>query len=176
MRFTFDYDRAEFIRAFRLATRHTAGTFMRRGPLVLGGLAMAAAIGAALAPDSGWGVILVRLVPWLLMVALWLALFPRFLAPTSATVYEKQFSDWKHPIQAALNESGYEVTAFSGTTLRLWDAMPGVVETEEFLLILVAKQSAIYLPKRVIPAADLPAVRRFLREKLGDRARLMDTA
>ncbi|HEU4885449.1 MAG TPA: YcxB family protein [Longimicrobium sp.] len=176
MRFTFDYDRAEFIRAQRMVAKHGESRFMRRAALVLGGLAVAAAIASALAPDGAWAVTLARLVPWLLIVALWFLLFRRFLGPAAARQYEKQYQDWKHPIVAALNEAEFEVTAFSGTTLRRWDVMPRAVETREFLLFFIAKQFAMYLPKRVIPADDLPAVRRFLREKLGDRAQLMDAA
>jgi YcxB-like protein len=176
MRFTFDYDRAEFIRALRVVAKHAESRFMRRAPLVLGGLAVAAAIGYALAPGEAWAVNLLRLVPWFLIGALWFALFRRFLGPATARQYEKQHEDWKHPIVAALNESEFEVTAFSGTTLRRWDAMPRAVETEEFLLFFITKQQAIYLPKRAIPPGDLPAVRRLLREKLGDRAELMGGA
>jgi hypothetical protein len=176
MRFTFDYDRAEFVRAQRMVAKHGESRFMRRASLVLTGLAVAVAIVQVLALDGTRAASLGWLVPWLLIGALWFVLFRRFLGPAAARQYEKQHEDWKHPIGAALNEAEYEVTAFSGTTLRRWDAMPRVVETEEFLLFYIAKQFAMFLPKRVIPADDLPAVRRFVREKLGDRAELMDGA
>jgi hypothetical protein len=176
MRFSFDYQRAEFIRAQRKVVKHGESRFMRRAPVVLGALAVAALIASALAPHEAWAVDLVRLVPWLLIGALWFVLVLRFMGPAAARQYEKQHEDWKHPIVAALTESEYEVTAFSGTTLRRWDAMPRLVETDEFLLFYISKPCAMYLPKRVIPPDDLPAVRRFLREKLGDRATLMDAA
>lgn len=173
MRFTYDYDRAEFIRAQRAAVRHAESRFLARGPIVIGGLALCAAIAAALVSHDGWANILARLVPWLLIIALWLAMFSRMVGFMAARQHEK-LQDSRHPTVAVLDESGHEVTSFSGTVRRHWSAIGRVVETEEFLLLYFTKQFAVFLPKRAIPANELPSVRGLLREKLGDRAELMD--
>jgi hypothetical protein len=176
MRFTYDYDRAEFIRAYRETTRHADAPIIKRGPAVLAALAVFAAVAVAVLPHGGWRELMVRAIPWLAILALWLLFFARMLGPLAARQYEKQLQDSRHPQALALDEDGYVATSFSGTARRHWTAIPRAVETKEFLLFYVAKQYAIFLPKRAIPAAELPAVRRLLREKLGDRAKLMDAA
>lgn len=173
MRFTFDYDRAEFVRAYHATNRHSESKLLRRGPLVVGVLAALAAVGG-FAIHGEWGVFLMRLVPWLLIIAIWMLLFSRFLGPTVARQYEKQ-QEARHPHGAAFDDDGYEATTAAGTTRRHWPAIRRAVETPEFLLMYFSKQWAYYLPKRAIPSDDeLRAVRRLLREKLGARAELLD--
>jgi hypothetical protein len=174
MRFTFDYDRAEFIRAYREAGRHADMPFIKRAPAVLGALAVFAAVAAAILPDGGWRELMVRSIPWLAMLALWLLLFSRFMGPIAVRQYEKQVQDARHPRSVVLDEEGHEISSFGGTSRRHWDATPRVVETAEFILFYITKQYATFLPKRGIPADELPTVRRLLREKLGGRAQLMD--
>jgi hypothetical protein len=176
MRFTFDYDRAEFIRAYREAGRHADTPFIKHAPAVLAALAVLAAAAAAILPDGGWRELMVRAIPWLAMLALWLLLFTRFMGPIAVRQYEKQVKDARHPRAMVVDEDGHEMALSGGTSRRHWDATPRVVETTEFLLFYITKQYATFLPKRAVPAGELPAVRRLLREKLGDRARLLDAA
>lgn len=176
MRFTFPYDRAEFIRAQRLAWRHAEGAWQHVAR-VTGALGIAALVVGLVIPRAGWADFLVRISVWLLMLAAWFWLYVWIIGPLAARQFEKQRPDAPHPNSVTLDETGYQVTSFSATTHLQWPGIRRAVETPEFLLLYLTKHHAYYLPKRAIPSADeLHAVRRLLREQLGDRAELMHAA
>ncbi len=172
MRFTFDYDRAELIRAHRQVARHTESRW-RYTNRVLVSVGVVAAIMVVVIPR--WADVSLRVAVWALVLPFWFWLCGWIMLPLSARQFERQRPDSAHPLSAALGEGGYEVTSFSGTTLLKWVGIRRALETAEFLLIYITKSHAYYLPKRAIRSADeLNAVRRLLREHLGDRAKLMD--
>ena len=52
-----------------------------------------------------------------------------------------------------------------------WSAFVEAAETSEFFLLYYAKNCAYYLPRRIMGTEEqVDAVRRLLRERLGDRA------
>lgn len=176
MRYTFDYDRAEFVRAHRAVQRNGESPW-RHTVKALAGLALISAIVCMVAGyvlrAPRWANVFYVVSIWSLLMALYFWLFSWIAVKWAARQQEKQRPDFAHPLSGALDESGYVCESFSGTTRLKWDGVRRVVETPEFLLLYIMKQYAYYLPKRAIPADDLAAVRRLLREQLGDRAVLM---
>jgi hypothetical protein len=55
-----------------------------------------------------------------------------------------------------------------------WSAVTDAVETDSVLLLFTGRTAAFIVPRRALAAAgQLEAVRRLLRERLGERARLL---
>ena len=51
--------------------------------------------------------------------------------------------------------------------------MHSAIETPEFLLVFFNRLGAYYVPKRLIPMAELDSLRALLLAKLGHRARVV---
>lgn len=79
-------------------------------------------------------------------------------------------SDSVHKYELA--SSGISATSLGASSTISWPNVVEIYETSEFLFFYVSSAWAWLLPKRVVPAADLPRLRESLCEWVGERAHL----
>jgi hypothetical protein len=76
---------------------------------------------------------------------------------------------------------GLRSVSSSGLAEFGWDAFPSAIETKELFLFFISGTQAVYLPKRLLGAREIDAVRAVVRavvrekmgEKMGEKARLL---
>lgn len=68
---------------------------------------------------------------------------------------------------------GLRTVSASGGAELGWDAFPAAVETPELFLFFFGGTQAVYLPKRLLDARQGAEVRAIVRERMGEKARLL---
>jgi hypothetical protein len=75
------------------------------------------------------------------------------------------------PQRYEFTEDGLAISNASVKNLIQWSAFVEAAETKEFFLLYYAKNCAYYVPRRIMgPEEQVDAVRRLLRQHLGNRA------
>lgn len=78
------------------------------------------------------------------------------------------------PHKYTLHDRGLETISPGATATIEWTNIVEVYETREFLLLYLANAWATLLPKRIVPAEELPRLRIALRAWVGERAHLSE--
>ena len=76
------------------------------------------------------------------------------------------------PREVELAADALRVRGPADETAVPWAEVESVAENPEFFRFYVAERLPLYLPKRVVPPGDLPAIRAFLRERVPARLHL----
>ncbi len=128
---------------------------------------------AALLPalDANSGALL-SLLPWAIVLVLWL-LFFRYWAPRLiARNVAKNDPSVKGVIYHRIADDGLHIRTSVATLTLAWSHILQVVETPDFLLYYYAPRNAYFTPRRAIPEATLQDLRDALHRLLGPRAHL----
>lgn len=162
--YTFGWDRQEFARFYRQLTRHARlGVFANL--CIWAFVAMTvfnAAYTAYVAATRGFAAA-AGMMPWVLMMVLYVAFFRLFTPFWIARKWERQNCCSAHPTTRELDEDGLRVRCSMRDMKLAWPGIRRVVETKEFLIFFQTERCAHYLPKRVVGgAAELQRVRDFL--------------
>lgn len=173
VRATFSFDRREHYRAIRQVFRRTPARFV---PWLFALLGLALAYWNALRywdtvpmADLIWNAL-----PWLLITAFWVVLIP-YLHWRAARTTARSDPSVQGPQLREIDDAGVHSLG-NGVRLDLpWNILLKAVETDEFFLYFYSKQLAFYVPKRVLPPADVQAVRVLTQAKLGARAQLQSS-
>jgi YcxB-like protein len=167
--YTWDWTRAEHIRVHKALSREV----WRRGLLRIVRAVFFLGIGAgALVPlylaFRGDATLLIRVLPWLLMIGLWLSLFTWILPRSSARAHLKLH---RGPQRLAISPDALESGCDTCSNQLRWSAIQRVVETPEFFFLFYTPQCAYYLPKQVLRTpAEQERVRIALRTYLPEQA------
>ena len=176
--FTFTWDRATHVRACRAVVKHGDrgwGSRLLRWSMV--GVAVICLLTIAITPPDRVPDLLWEIMPVILAVALWLVFFRIGLPRLQAWNHARNSPDVAHPMVGKLDEEGFGITCFSGSSAVRWKGMRKVVETPEVFLFYFTPQCALYLPKNAVPGASaLDEVRREIAFRFGERARLLPAA
>ncbi len=78
------------------------------------------------------------------------------------------------PHRYVLDSTGVDASAPGVRTSIQWQNVIEAYESAEFLFLYVSANYAVLVPKRVVGSSDLAALRRAVREWVGDRAKLLD--
>ncbi len=111
-------------------------------------------------------------LPWLLIIVLWIVLIrwgefylatrrTRRLDPSAQGLLTRTFSD-----------DGFRIDGTGQAGELQWGGVHSVIETPDFFLVFYNKLCGYYVPKHLIPAHDIDALRQLLRAKVGDRAQV----
>jgi hypothetical protein len=171
VRTVFEFDPSEHYKASRIVTRFTAARWIGWG------FAAFAAAFALYTVAQGWdeaspAALIIAVLPWLLLGAFWIGLIPLSQRWAARTIATKDASV-RGPQERSVDAVGYHSRG-NGVGLDVpWHAMVRGVETEAFFLFFYNKQCAYYLPKRAVPADDVPLVRSLMRAGLGERAQVL---
>jgi hypothetical protein len=121
--------------------------------------------------------VLIALVPWLLLILLWLSFARWGTGWLQAWNAKRLDPNTAHPFEHVLAESGIQVHAHTTSTDLKWIGVYKVMEMPDLFLFYYNKRCAHYLPKRAIAsAAELQAVRAFIRAHVPERAHLLEPA
>jgi YcxB-like protein len=164
--FEFQPIAAETVRASRLLRRRARFGWMHwlTWPLILGLALMYKATGVA----------------WSQMGFLWFAVLLLAAVSLGGPVIQRWQLQRAYADSPILRERQQYEFSSDGLTIRGgpaasrfgWDAFREAVETDEFIVLFVARQTAYYLPKHALHGPDVAnALRTLLHSALGDRAR-----
>jgi len=117
-------------------------------------------------------VFFISALPWLLIIVLWIVLIrwgefylaarrTRRLDPSARGLLTRTFS-----------QDGFRIDGTGQAGELQWSGVHSVIETPDFFLVFYNKLCGYYVPKHLIPAHDLEALRQLLRAKLGDLAQV----
>ena len=84
----------------------------------------------------------------------------------AARQWERLHPVGQRRIEMTFDDAGIRASSLPGAVEIRWEAVQQVVETSEFLIFYWTAQVAHYLPKRAVPASDLPALRDVVRSKI----------
>lgn len=140
-------------------------------------------IGAALVPlvmvawsmSAGWslGMALFRNAFWIVFAVLVLTVYIPWTVRSIVRAIRRADPDWAREQTVTIGEHGIRLESAAETTEIPWAAVRRAVERPTIVLIYIGAARVLYLPVRIVSSqADLPGLRRVLREKLGDRASL----
>jgi hypothetical protein len=119
------------------------------------------------------GMIFIVAVPWLVLALFWLFYLPVSQWRASRTLLARDKSAIG-PQERIIDETGLH-TRGNGVVLDLpWHVLARVIETDAFFLFFHNKDSAGYLPKRVLSPEGIVSAREFIRNGMKERARLRD--
>ena len=164
---TFDFDPAEHYRATRAVTNRTRWRWLPLGVSVWLVLVVAFTIWFAGRKGLALRPVLVGLAPWVALILLWLVAIPVGQRWASSRVARKDPS-LEGPQERTVDESGYHS---NGNGVRVdvpWHILHSVRETAEFLLFFYNRNTAYYIPKRVMSPDELARTRVLARLSLGD--------
>lgn len=168
---TYDYAPADHVRAARAVARQSASRYVL-WLFVLVPAALLVWTTVPLVRAGAWGEAVWGALPLLAVCAFWLVGLP-LMQRRAARALPARDASLRGPQTRSVNEAGYHSRG-NGVAVDLpWHAMARAVETPGEFLFFYNPQCAYYLPKRVLAADDVPAVRALARAGLGDRARLL---
>jgi hypothetical protein len=109
---------------------------------------------------------LVALLPWLVLLVFWFALL-RWLNPwLSARSWAKRHPEGHRDVTYRFAADGMEAESHAGSSVTRWYVIKRVIETDEFLLLYLTWQCAIYLPKRALSPEQYAAIRLRMEQVL----------
>jgi hypothetical protein len=150
----------------RFPSRWAAPTLFLGGPVVM--VVMTVLGGMSLQHAVIWNMFWVVVGPLILFVGLPLSTRQtvRFLTKSNPAATAPQLYRF--------TESGFEERECPVEVSIAWSAVTDAVETKSVLLLFTGRTTAHIVPRRALVAAgQMEAVRRLLRERLGERARLL---
>jgi hypothetical protein len=153
----------------RLPVRWAAPALFLGGPAVM--VVMTVLGGMSLQHAVIWNMFWIVVGPLILFVGLPLSTRQsvRFLTKNNPAATAPQLYRF--------TESGFEERECPVEVSIAWSAMTDAVETKSVLLLFTGRTTAYIVPRRTLVAAgQLEAVRGLLRERLGERARLLPTS
>lgn len=166
------WDRKEHARAHGEVLRKGTPwlTWLMRGAIVMAGLTALAVLGSTDAtPAAG----LLAILPWIVIVALWVFLLRYSTGWIAARQVAKNDPDIVGGHTRVFREDGLYMSGATSSTRLSWDRIRRVVETDEFFHFFWTTNAAYYLPKRVIPTPQEEELfRAFVRGRIGERATL----
>jgi hypothetical protein len=158
--YSFEFNRAEHLRACRAIHKHairnpwSRGIFL--GTLWLFGIMFVINIRADLQRKR-----FPVMLPGLIALAS-ISAIPFINFYVSARKWEKRNPAGHRTVTINVSNAGFHTSSFWGSTDLRWEAILQVVEIREFFLFYVARKVAYYLPKRVMTAQDTSGVRRVV--------------
>jgi hypothetical protein len=168
----FEYDSAEAARAGMVAARKAGGLWISYA--VIGAIVLWNTIPPAYAQwqRGGWRAISLPLLalgmaPWLLLLlalplaARWAARRALRTGPSTRGTQRVGVAEWGLQVAGPM---------YSGELK--WPAFMRAVETDEFLLFFISRLQPIFIPKRLLSAAELEQVRALTSDGLGAKADL----
>ena len=163
--YTFDWDRAEHLRAFRQISRRA---LFRRWVRILMWtfvLALVVLLSLGVWVSEGHRQEMLRgVVPWLAIIAMWFVLLRYGTGWISARAWAKRHPVGQRAVAYGITNEGIECASYPGKALLRWVGIHRAVETDEFFLFFVTWQCAQFLPKRAVP--DAKQLRGVLRTHL----------
>jgi hypothetical protein len=166
----FEYESAEAARAGMVAARKAGGLWISYA--VISALVLWNTVAPAYAQwqRGGWRAISLPLLvlgmaPWLIIV-LALPLASRWAARRAL----RTGPSTRGTQRVGVAEWGLRVTGPLHSGELKWPAFMRAVETEEFFLFFISKVQPIFVPKRLLTAAELEQVRALTRDGLGAKA------
>ena len=162
--FSFEYERAEYLRAHRAIRRHAMrGRWMRR--LVQIGLVLFGIFTVInMAADIQRGSYPAMLPGFLAVVAL--PFIHGFNGYMAALQWEKLNPVGHRTVTVRINEDRFGSASHVGAVELRWVATKQVVETSEFLLVYVTESVGYYVPVRAMSAVDRSHVRQLVRSQV----------
>jgi len=159
--YRYSWDPVAFRRANRLVMRHAifprwVRALLKVTPWFAGTVLALWLVFTVISQD--WDA-LARSSPWLILVVGWFAFLLYGTAWLGVRAFEKRHPPGHREIEVTLDESGFHTSSHPGELRLIWDALPQVVETDEFFLFYSTAQVAHYLPKAAIPPYDLSGLR-----------------
>lgn len=175
--FIYHLEAEEHIRAVRAWMEiRPVPRLLARAPLVLGAAALGLLAWVATAPAGERGRLLWEYGPLLLLPALILMIYRWLLRGGVMRGLMEELPHVDEPVTVTLSDESFHLASRWERDTRPWDTIERVVETPEFLLFVISRDCAHYLPKQAIKTADdWDAVRDIIRTQAGERAQLMDT-
>jgi hypothetical protein len=113
---------------------------------------------------------LTGMIPWLLLVGVWWAIFSRLIPRSSAKAFQKLHhgDQWLR-----LSPEGVETGCDVCSTRLRWEAFKRAVETPDFFLLFYSGQCAVFLPNRVLGSREeSDRLRSFLQAHVPGEVRL----
>ncbi len=167
--FSWDWDGSEYVRVHRAVQRHARG-FARAFVWVVAACAACGALLIVYWFASGRMEAAFGILPWVVILLLWLSLLWTWLPRASARAQLKFGAGPRHLI---VDAEGVDAGSEAARTVIKWPLILRAVETPEFFLLFYNAQCAYWVPKRAMGGgAELEAFRNRLRNALGERARL----
>ena len=119
-------------------------------------------------------VLVLSLLPYLLLVGLWLgfAFWGQFYLAARRT--RQLDPSTRGVLTRTLTADGFRIDGTGQAVDLRWEGIHSAVETSEFFLIFFNRLCAYYIPKRLIRSPqELSEMRGFLRSRLAERAILL---
>lgn len=171
LRFQFRWDEKEYRKLYTAVARHRDRSG-NRGRFWLFSLLFAVGILAALIglrPNLG------RVLLWWFGLAAVVWLLGRLSPRLAARNFRRSNCCVRHPMERMLDAEGVHANCETTYSLVRWPGLRKAVETPDFFLFYVTPACAQYLPKRAFTSElEADAVRSLVREKLGQKAYLLD--
>lgn len=168
MEYTFSFNAGEHWRAMRTVDR-LSGAWRRQAAFALGLSCMV--LGWTLVQPGPPGV--ADLWPLLLPPLLTFVLVP-LLTRWKVSRIPTSDRSVRGELRRVVSDAGVEAHGNDVSMRFGWDGLRRAVETHEFFLFFYAPRAAYYIPKRAVPAAELPRLRGLLAQQLAGRTRLLD--
>jgi len=158
---TFEFDTREHQRGDLAIMRHERWSLWRQlAGGAVGACALMTLVMAVVNPTMRATALLIAV-----MSAFWVSIL-LLRGVLSAYQFKKLNPPGHREIMIGLNVDGFRTATFVGRVNINWPAIKRVVETSAFFLFYVTGTAAYYVPKRVIPANQLPGVRELVRERV----------
>ena len=170
----FDWQFAETVRAARhIMLRRTSKRWLRHARSALVVVLVIGLVLIALGAATGGRTDVLIILPFLLLVLLWIALLTGWLAPFAVWQLRRNNPQIVKGQEHLISAQGYQTTCGAATSRMAWDGLIRVVETKEFFLAYPLRNAAYYLPKRALSNDDIRALRELFRLHLADRSELL---
>jgi len=155
-----DWRLRECAKAVREITKHRPGfkwmIWAKRGGiaiLVLGLLLVG--LGAIVGEQGN----LLALLPWLVLIAIWVALLGGGFSWLTAWQLRRNNPHLTAGQVHEISPEGYRVRCGAVTSITEWAGIVRFVETADFFLTFPVRNAAYYLPKRCLDLTDIAALR-----------------
>jgi hypothetical protein len=138
---------------------------LRLGLIGLIVLMVLALVGGA---TKGWAG-LVAILPWVLIIILWIALLSGGQGWITAWQMKRNNPHIVAGQQHTVSDTSYRVHCGQIESTIEWPGFVRIVETQEFLLAYPQRNAAYYVPKRCLAPGQLETLRELCRRNTGDR-------
>lgn len=168
---TFEYDPDEFYRGLRVVSRRSTWHWLTLAFAALIAL-MVIYVVAVNWRTADPGELVLALLPWVILVVFWGSFLPLMHRSAAKKLIQRDASA-RGLQERTVDDFGYRSRGNDVVFEMPWHAMHDVIETPELFLFFYNKDTAYYIPKRVLSAGQISELRALISNHLRDRAKLL---